>query len=68
MSADLHGWNLHKFVQKKSIQEKFLTWVDKQNKIEIDKQISTYYSLLPHLKEGSKFELDRSKLYVLKGG
>jgi len=68
MSSDLYFWRLDGFVAKKSIQEKFLVWVDRLNKIEIDNQIKIHMQLLPHLAvTDQNFKLDKSKLYVLKG-
>jgi len=69
MTSDLHSWSLSPFIYKKSIQEKFLVWVDQMNKKEIERQISTHYLLLPHYSENQRqFRLDTTKLYCLRAG
>jgi len=66
MNSDLHFWNLQKVIQRKSINEKFHIWVDRYNKLEIERQINQHNILLPHLKEEDRsFRLDNSRLYML---
>lgn len=69
MVSDLHFWNLSQLIAKKSIQEKFLFWVDRQNKLDVESQHHEHLILLPNLKEDSRnFKLDTNRLFVVKGG
>lgn len=68
MVSDLHFCNLGKLIAKKSIQEKFLFWVDRQNKLDIESQHHEHLILLPSLKENARtFKLDTTRLFMVKG-